>query len=50
LNAPRLSRIARSSSIQPFWAAAMIMAYSPETWKAKVGTAKASTTRRTMSR
>ena len=42
--------IARSSSSQPFWAAAMIMAYSPDTWKAKVGIENASTTRRAMSR
>ena len=32
--AGRLSRIARSWSIQPFRAAAMIIAYSPDTWKA----------------
>ena len=30
----RLSSMTRSPSIQPFWAAAWIIAYSPETWKA----------------
>jgi hypothetical protein len=37
LKAVRLSITARSSSSQPLPAAALIMAYSPETWKAKVG-------------
>src|SRR5690606_29979064 len=38
----RVSRIARSRSIQPFAAAASIIAYSPETWYAATGTSDAS--------
>ena len=38
------SRIALSRSIQPFAAAASIIAYSPETWYAATGTSTASAT------
>jgi hypothetical protein len=50
LKASRLSIRARSRSSQPLFAAAAIIAYSPLTWYAKVGTPKRSFTRRTMSR
>src|SRR5699024_5098022 len=44
------SIIAASRSIQPFAAAAWIIAYSPDTWYAATGTGDMSATSRTMSR
>ena len=44
------SMITARSSSQPFFAAAISIAYSPLTWYTYVGTPKRSFTRRTMSR
>lgn len=50
LIATRDSRMMRSSSIHPLAAAALIMAYSPETWYAAMGMSKRSAAILMMSR
>src|SRR5262249_19364428 len=46
----RISSVIRRSSIQPFWAAALTMAYSPETLYAPIGASKRARASRMTSR